>query len=130
MSLSFTVGGTKGTFEDRFADEVAGLLDNAFGAEGDWEGVPPRHYGELVGNGWGDLQQELTALSKAGRWAEMAGLIDDDMLGTFAVVAEPGDVAAAVRQRFGGVFTRLHLYVKPPLDAATMWPIVAELADG
>ena len=81
-------------------------------------------------HGWGDLQQELTALSKAGRWAEMAGLIDDDMLGTFAVVAEPGDVAATVRQRFGGVFTRLHLYVKPPLDAATMWPIVAELAGG
>ena len=41
MGLSFTVGGARGTFEERFADEVAGLLDNAFGAEGDWEGAPP-----------------------------------------------------------------------------------------
>jgi hypothetical protein len=54
--LSFTVGGAKGTFEERFAVEVAGLLDNAFGAEGDWEGEEPRHFGELVDSGWGELQ--------------------------------------------------------------------------
>jgi len=54
--LSFTVGGARGTFEDRFADEVAGVLDNAFGAEGDWEGVAPRHFGELVDAGWAELQ--------------------------------------------------------------------------
>ena len=40
MGLSFTVGGARGTFEGPFANEVAGVLDNAF-AEGDWEGVPP-----------------------------------------------------------------------------------------
>jgi hypothetical protein len=56
MGLSFTVGGTRGTFEEPFANEVAGLLDNAFGAEGDWEGVPPLHFGELIGSGWTDLQ--------------------------------------------------------------------------
>jgi hypothetical protein len=56
MSLSFTVGGTRGTFEEGFATEVAGVLDNAFGAEGDWEGVPPRHFGELPAAGWADLQ--------------------------------------------------------------------------
>src|SRR5262245_23494289 len=67
MGLSFTVGGARGTFEDRFAAEVAGILDHAFGAEGDWEGVPPLHFGELAGTGWGDLQrraaEELGALS-------------------------------------------------------------------
>ena len=79
MGLSFTVGGTRGTFEERFASEVAGLLDNAFGAEGDWEGVPPRHFGELAGTGWSDLQRRaveelgadsvpnLLALGAAGR---------------------------------------------------------------
>jgi len=56
MGLSFTVGGTRGTFDERFAAEVAGLLDHAFGAEGDWEGVPPLHFGELNGSGWTDLQ--------------------------------------------------------------------------
>ncbi len=57
MRLSFTVGGTRGTFDERHASEVAGLLDNAFGAEGDWEGMPPCHFGELDGAGWLDLQR-------------------------------------------------------------------------
>ncbi|MGE3819822.1 MAG: hypothetical protein AB7I30_10320 [Isosphaeraceae bacterium] len=57
MSLSFTVGGARGTFDEGFANEVAGVLDHAFGAEGEWEGVPPRHFGELAGSGWGDLQR-------------------------------------------------------------------------
>ncbi len=61
MGLSFTVGGAKGTFEDRFAVEVAGVLDNAFGAEGDWEGVSPRHFGELVPSGWSELQGRASA---------------------------------------------------------------------
>lgn len=56
MGLSFTVGGTRGTFEESFANEVAGVLDHAFGAEGDWEGVPPHHFGELAESGWTDLQ--------------------------------------------------------------------------
>jgi hypothetical protein len=56
MGLSFTVGGTRGTFDESFASEVAGLLDNAFGAEGDWEGSPPLNFGELIGSGWTDLQ--------------------------------------------------------------------------
>jgi len=56
MGLSFTVGGARGTFEERFANEVAGVLDNAFGAEGDWEGGAPHHFGELIGTGWADFQ--------------------------------------------------------------------------
>jgi hypothetical protein len=57
MGLSFTVGGARGMFEGAFANEVAGLLDNAFGAEGDWEGAPPRHFGELAESVWTDLQK-------------------------------------------------------------------------
>src|SRR5262245_42007851 len=57
MRLSCMVGGTKGTFEEPYADQVAGALDQAFGAEGDWEGVPPQHVGELGLAGWEDLQR-------------------------------------------------------------------------
>jgi len=56
MGLSFKVGGARGTFEEGFAAEVAGVLDHAFGAEGDWEGVPPSHFGELDGSGLYDLR--------------------------------------------------------------------------
>jgi probable F420-dependent oxidoreductase len=89
----------------------------------------PGYRGVLALHGWADLQVELSALARAGRWPEMAGLIDDDMLNTFAILAEPADVAAAVRKRFGDIFTRVHLYVKPSLDPATVRPIVAELAE-
>ena len=65
MGLSFTVGGTRGTFDEGFADEVAGVLDHAFGAEGDWEGVEPLHFGELAGTGWADLQAR--AVEELGR---------------------------------------------------------------
>jgi hypothetical protein len=65
VGLSFTVGGAKGTFEERFAVEVAGVLDHAFGAEGDWEGGVPRHFGELVDAGWAELQDRAeTALGE------------------------------------------------------------------
>ena len=56
MGLNCTVGGARGMFEGRFATEVAGVLDSAFGAEGDWEGTAPRPFGELEGASWADLQ--------------------------------------------------------------------------
>ena len=61
MALSFTVGGTRGTFEEAFAQEVACVLDNAFGAEADWEGMAPRQFGELGETGWADLQMRAAA---------------------------------------------------------------------
>ncbi|WP_280508701.1 TIGR03617 family F420-dependent LLM class oxidoreductase [Nocardia flavorosea] len=67
-------------------------------------------------HGWGDLQSELNAMTKAGRWQEMGGLIDDEMLGTFAVVAEPDKVADEVLRRYRGLFTRLHLYLVGETD--------------
>jgi hypothetical protein len=57
MAVSFTVGGARGIFADSFAEEVAGVLDNAFGAEGDWEGHTALHYGELADTGWSELQR-------------------------------------------------------------------------
>jgi hypothetical protein len=79
MALSFTVGGARGTFDDTFAEEVAGVLDHAFGGESEWEGSPPLHYGELSETGWSELQMRardelgsdtipnLTALGEEGR---------------------------------------------------------------
>jgi len=60
MAVSFTVGGARATFEPQFAEEVAGVLDHAFGAEGEWEGAPPLHYGELADIGWSELQRRAT----------------------------------------------------------------------
>ena len=60
-------------------------------------------------HGWGDLGTELTVLSRAGRWDEMPGLVDDEVLGAFAVVAPPAEVPALVVRRCAGVVDRVSL---------------------
>ena len=61
-------------------------------------GSTPAYRGVLELHGWGGLQDELNALSKQGKWKEMGELIDDDMLNTFAVVAEPEKRRGRARQ--------------------------------
>ena len=65
MGLNCTVGGARGMFEGRFASEVAGLLDQTFGAEGDWEGTAPRPFGEMEGASWAEFRQR--AAEELGR---------------------------------------------------------------
>lgn len=61
MGLTCTVGGARGTFQGTFASEVAGVLDHAFGAEGDWEGSAPLQFGELPAGTWAYLQERARA---------------------------------------------------------------------
>jgi probable F420-dependent oxidoreductase len=72
-------------------------------------GSTPAYRSVLELHGWTALGEELHRLSLAGRWADMADAVDDDVLGTFAVVAEPERVADAVVTRYGGVLDRVSL---------------------
>ena len=74
-------------------------------------GSTPAYRGVLEHHGWGELQTELNRLSKQGAWQEMAELIDDDMLATFAVIAEPDQVASGLKDRFGGLIDRVGFYL-------------------
>jgi probable F420-dependent oxidoreductase len=58
-------------------------------------------------HGWGDLGQDLTKLSKEGRWSEMGGLIDDDVLHAFAIVSPLEEVPGRLAQRGAGVVERV-----------------------
>lgn len=114
-----------GTTEEEMAASAAGVREQiAFYA------ATPAYRAVLELHGWGELQGELNALTKAGRWAEMGGLISDKMLNAFAVVAKPDEVAAAVLARFGDVFTRLHLYLKTSLRSDVLGDIRRELQAG
>ena len=73
-------------------------------------GSTPAYRGVLELHGWGDLQTELNALSKQGEWVKMGELIDDDILHTFAVVADPEGVATELKKRYGGVVDRCSFY--------------------
>ena len=72
-------------------------------------GSTPAYRPVLEIHGWGDLQTELNALSKRGRWVEMGALIDDEMLNAFAVVAPPDQIAPELARRYGDVITRTSL---------------------
>ena len=61
-------------------------------------------------HGWGAAHTELNAMSKQGKWVEMGTLIDDEMLNTFAIVAEPNDLAGKIQQRYGDLVDRVSFY--------------------
>lgn len=69
-------------------------------------GSTPAYKGVLESIGCGELQGELNAMSKQGRWKEMGGLITDDMLDEFGVVGEPQDIAAQMLARYGSFVDR------------------------
>ena len=76
-------------------------------------------------HGWGDLHDELNRLSKLGEWDAMGSLIDDDMLGAFAVAGPVDTIAAALRSRCEGVVDR----VLPIFYAASQDCITAALKE-
>jgi probable F420-dependent oxidoreductase len=83
-------------------------------------GSTPAYRPILELHGWGELGTDLHALSRAGRWAQMAALIDDDVLAAFAVVADPEQVVAELDRRFGPLFDRLTLSLPYPVDDGTL----------
>ncbi|WP_181784816.1 TIGR03617 family F420-dependent LLM class oxidoreductase, partial [Pseudonocardia pini] len=73
-------------------------------------GSTPAYRGVLELHGWGALGEELHALSRQGEWERMATLVDDDVLGAFAVVGEPDAIAPELLRRYGDLFDRCSLY--------------------
>jgi hypothetical protein len=75
-------------------------------------------------HGWGDLQGELQALTRAGRWAELPAAVPDEVLDAVALLGSPADVAAALRQRFPAS-SRVALSTPHPVSTS----LLAELVD-
>ncbi len=128
-------GRVRADFEISFpAFVVTGANEEAMAASADatrrqiaFYGSTPAYRGVLEHHGWGDLQTELNTLSKQGAWAEMGTLVDDEILGTFAVVAEPSGVAAGLKGRYGDVVDRISFYAPYETDPGTWLPVIEEL---
>ncbi|MFC4464093.1 TIGR03617 family F420-dependent LLM class oxidoreductase [Streptomyces xiangluensis] len=93
-------------------------------------GSTPAYRGVLELHGWGELGDELNALSKSARedkWEAMGRLVDDDVLNAFAVVAEPERVAAEISRRYGSLVDRVSFYTAYEIDAEVWEPVVQEL---
>jgi len=89
-------------------------------------GSTPAYRQVLELHGWGELQTELNTLSKKGAWEQMSGLIDDEVVGTFAVVSPPDEVARILRARFGDIVTRVTFYAPYQIEHERL----RELLDG
>ena len=92
-------------------------------------GSTPAYKPVLDAHGWGDLQPELNAMSKQGRWQEMSSLITDEILHTIAACGTPAEVAAHVRDRVHGISDRLCLYQTGPIATDALAEIVDALSD-
>jgi probable F420-dependent oxidoreductase len=125
LELSLPAFVVTGPDEQAMAANAAGVR-----AQIAFYGSTPAYKGVLDLHGWGDLQPELNTLSKQGKWTEMAGLIDDEMLATFAVVAEPDQVASALLGRFGDVVQRISFYAPYGTPEGFWAPVVSELQAG
>lgn len=110
-----------GTTEEEMAKQAQGTRQQIA-----FYGSTPAYKGVLDHHGWGDAQPELHRLSKAGKWVEMADVIDDEMLNAFAIVAEPDGVAAIIKERFGDIVHRMQFSVDT--NNPDVWaPVVADI---
>ena len=74
----------------------------------------PAYRGVLETHDWGELQNQLNAMSKQGQWKQMGELISDEIVDAFAVSAEPQHIASGIQERFGGLLDRVSLYFPLP----------------
>ena len=83
----------------------------------------------LEHHGWEDTGRRLHELSVAGKWAEMPGLITDEMLDEWAVVATYDRLGEAVHAKTNGLFdtVTLTLLDEARRDADLMRMTIARL---
>jgi probable F420-dependent oxidoreductase len=91
-----------GRTEEQLADAVAGVRRQI-----GFYASTPAYKPVLDHHGWGGLHDEAHAMTTSGRWSELGDLVDDEVLATFAVVAELDAAGAEVRGRFAGLADRV-----------------------
>lgn len=62
-------------------------------------------------HGWGAAAEKLSSLAARGQWKDMPAQITDQMLETFAVIADEDEMAAAIQRRYNGLADRVTLYL-------------------
>lgn len=94
-------------------------------------GSTPAYHGVLELHGWSDVGSELNTLSRSDaddRWTRMGDLIDDEMLHTFAIVAEPDCLGPAIAERYGDIVDRFNFYAPYQHDPGIWAPAIQYLS--
>lgn len=72
-------------------------------------GSTPAYRPVLDLHGWGDLHEQLNALTKSGRWDKLAECISDEVLHEFAIVGTLEHAVQEMQRRYGDLATRITL---------------------
>jgi probable F420-dependent oxidoreductase len=108
-------------------DAAVGYAANACRKQLAFYGSTPSYRRVLDHHGWGDLQTELTPLSKEGKWNAMGELIDDTILQTFAVVGAPEEIGPEIARRYGELADRVIFYMPYRSDPALAAQIMRDI---
>jgi alkanesulfonate monooxygenase SsuD/methylene tetrahydromethanopterin reductase-like flavin-dependent oxidoreductase (luciferase family) len=63
----------------------------------------PSYWPSLELFGWRERGEKLHALTREGKWGEMAGVIDDEMVETFAPAGTYDEIADKLRDWYAGL---------------------------
>jgi len=88
-------------------------------------GSTPAYRVTLDAHGWGDLQTDLHALTKAGRWAELPTVVPDEVVDALVVRGAPDEIATRVRARYAGTVDRVGLSMPYVAGDDTVAAVVA-----
>lgn len=91
----------------------------------------PAYWPSLELIGCGDIGPRLQALTRAGRWDDMAEVISDKMLDEFIPTGTYADIAGVLAAQYGGLVERL-IFPMPddPADEERVRAILADLRRG
>ena len=87
----------------------------------------PAYARVLEVHGWEWLHPQLNAMSKEGRWADMADLVPDEMLETIVAVGRRDEIAGLVRDKVGDQADVVSLECTPRLAPDRVADVVAAL---
>jgi probable F420-dependent oxidoreductase len=93
-------------------------------------GSTPAYKPVLELHGWGELGDDLKAMTKKGEWDKLGSMIDDEILNTFAVIGTPEEAIAEVKRRYGDVCTRITMVIPPERDEARWAGLFEKLRSG
>jgi probable F420-dependent oxidoreductase len=88
-------------------------------------GSTPAYRVTLDAHGWGDLQTELHALTKAGRWADLPAALTDDVVDALVVRGAPTEIATRLAERYAGTVDRVGLSMPYTVEPDTLAEVVA-----
>jgi probable F420-dependent oxidoreductase len=88
----------------------------------------PQYRATLDLHGWRDVGEKLHALTRAGRWAELASEISDDILDALVPSGTYDDIGAVLQKWFGDLAAGIALSMPTdPADDTRFGSVVAQL---